>query len=290
MSRTRKTNIKEASNVANSTNYTEISPYNEEANMAFSYIVSAGSMIANKFITSDDEYPSLLNNYLKIDVNINAIKDCLENLFTACEMVKDNSSIDNLRIADKMYLDFTRALQVTFETALVNIRYGLMNRVKEVLLNCYPDSRIMLPSEYSDQGTMSNINYILSTNGNLYKYLYNKEQSFRENNKDKDRMFLIVNLSDMETQDVYIRISRIIASILNANPNIIDPYALQIVLTNLHVDFIDYHNSIVELLNWVDKIYDIICSNTDIYDIIEMIRENRQNNTINIENYYHNGF
>lgn len=287
MSRTRKTNTKEASNVVpEKINYTEISPYNEKANIAFSYIVPTGSMMANAFTISDDgDGYSSLNNYLKNDVNVNVINDCLGNLFTACEMVKDNNNIDNLRIADKMYSDFTRALQVTFETALVNIRYGLMDRVKEVLLNCYPDSGIMLPSDYNNQSVKSNINYILSTNGNLYNYLYNKDQSFRENNND--RMTFIVNLSGMETQEIYIRISKIIALILNANPNIIDPYALQIVLTNLHVDFIEYHNSIVKLLDWVDKIYDIICNNTDIYDIVEMIRKNRPNNT---SNDYYNGF
>lgn len=289
MSRTRKTNTKEATfDVSEKINYTEISPYNEEANIAFSYIVPTGSMMANAFTISDngDGYSSL-NNYLKNDVNVNVINDCLGNLFTACEMVKDNNNIDNLRIADKMYSDFTSALQVTFETALVNIRYGLIDRVKEVLLNCYPDSGIMLPYYNNNQSAMSNINYILSTNSNLYNYLHNKDQSFRENNKD--RMTFIVNLSGMETQEIYIRISKIIALILNANPNIIDPYALQIVLTNLHVDFIEYHNSIVKLLDWVDKIYDIICNNTDIYDIVEMIRKNRPNKYKPSTDYY-NGF
>lgn len=274
MSRSRKTNTKEALNtVPEKIKIAGISPYNEEANMAFSYMVSAGSMIANEFTTSDDGYSSLLNNYLKNDVNVNAIKDCLENLFTACEMVKDNSSnIDNLRIADKMYSDFIQSLQVTIETSLINIRYGLLNRVKEVLLDSYPG--IILPSEYTDQSVLKNINYMLTTNNQLSSYIFDKDRSFRENN---DRTTSYVNLSDIETQNIYSKISKIIALILNANSNIVDPYALQTVLTNLHVDFIVYHNSIVNLINWIDKIYDIIYSNTDICDFINIRRKNSRN-------------
>lgn len=274
MSRSRKTNTKEALNtVPEKIKIAGISPYNEEANMAFSYMVSAGSMIANEFTTSDDGYSSLLNNYLKNDVNVNAIKDCLENLFTACKMVKDNSSsIDNLRIADKMYSDFIQSLQVTIETSLINIRYGLLNRVKEVLLDSYPG--IILPSEYTDQSVLKNINYMLTTNNQLSSYIFDKDRSFRENN---DRTTSYVNLSDIETQNIYLKISKIIALILNANSNIVDPYALQAVLTNLHVDFIVYHNSIVNLINWIDKIYDIIYSNTDICDFINIRRKNSRN-------------
>lgn len=274
MSRSRKTNTKEALNtVPEKIKIAGISPYNEEANMEFSYMVSAGSMIANEFTTSDDGYSSLLNNYLKNDVNVNAIKDCLENLFAACEMVKDNSSsIDNLRIADKMYLDFIQSLQVTIETSLINIRYGLLNRVKEVLLDSYPG--IILPSEYNDQSVLKNINYTLTTNNQVSSYIFDKDRSFRENN---DRTTSYVNLSDIETQNIYLKISKIIALILNTNSNIVDPYALQTVLTNLHVDFIVYQNSIVNLINWIDKIYDIIYSNTDICNFINIRRKNSRN-------------